>query len=624
MKRKIISLFLAGILMLPCQNFVFVEELSSGEVQQKEINEETQSDILSAGEIGISEEEIPQGEDALSHEEMIPGEGEDVLSQEDTLPGEEELFVENEKEEETELLAEEAQTRASSVKIDSAHFPDKVFREYVKNHFDTNKNGILSAEEIKAATNIEIRESALTSVKGIEYFSELQQFTGHADNLKTVDLRKNKKLRVVSFTSSGIEEIKVEGLTALDQLTLDGNPITELNLKGLTALRRLDIIFCKITELDLTGLKNLKMVEASHGQLTSLKVRGLKKLETLYCHDNYLRELDVTGTDNLSTLMCNGNYMDGIEKVKGVNRELLDSLGDSFCFAPQKVIKKPVLSGIYNSASGVLLKWKEVEGAKEYGIFRRDANWKWERIGTVKYERPAIAPNYQEKTLSFTDTSVKGKNGNSYTYTVRAFGYGMQSSYDTKGKTIIRLMTPSLSNVYNSRNGALVKWKKVDNAEGYQIFRKSGNGVWKKIASVKGANTLSYTDGSVKNNYGNTYMYTVKAFKGKDSSAYNGVGKMLFRLEAPEFTVCKNMSGRKIEVKWENVPQADGYEVQYSTSGKFTWNRSVMIDNNLVQKQRLYNLTKGKQYYVRIRSYKKTNKGTSYSTWNTVKQTISK
>ena len=126
MKRKIISLLLAGILTLPCQNFVFAEELSSGEVQQKEINEETQSDILSAGEIGISEEEIPQGEDALSHEEMIPGEGEDVLSQEDTLPGEEELSVENEKEEETELLAEEAQTRASSVKIDSAHFPDKV------------------------------------------------------------------------------------------------------------------------------------------------------------------------------------------------------------------------------------------------------------------------------------------------------------------------------------------------------------------------------------------------------------------------------------------------------------------------------------------------------------------
>ena len=151
MKRKIISLFLAGILMLPCQNFVFAEELSSGEVQQKEINEETQSDILSAGEIGISEEEIPQGEDALSHEEMIPGEGEDVLSQEDTLPGEEELFVENEKEEETELLAEEAQTRASSVKIDSAHFPDKVFREYVKNHFDTNKNGILRRRRDKSS-----------------------------------------------------------------------------------------------------------------------------------------------------------------------------------------------------------------------------------------------------------------------------------------------------------------------------------------------------------------------------------------------------------------------------------------------------------------------------------------
>lgn len=622
MKRKMLSLFLAGVLTLQSQSFVFAEELSSGEVQQ-EINEETQSDMLSSGESDVSKEETSQDENALPQEDTLPGEGEDVLPQEDTLPAEEELSIENE-EEGTELLAEEEQTRASSIKIDSAHFPDKVFREYVKAQFDTNKNGTLSSGEIKAATTIEIQADDLKSVKGIEYFSELQKFTGYADELKTVDLRKNKKLRLVSFTSSGIEEIKVDGLANLDQLTLGGNPITRLNLNGLTVLRRLDIEFCNIKELDLTGLKNLKMVEASHGQLTSLKVRGLKKLETLYCQDNYLRELDVTGTDNLMILMCYGNYMSGIAKVKGVNQELLDSLNDTFCFSPQNVIEKPVLSGIYNSASGVLLKWKEVEGAQEYGIFRRDANWKWERIGTVKYERPVIASNYQKKTLSFTDTSVKGRNGNSYTYTVRAFGHGIQSSYDTKGKTIIRLMTPSLSNVYNSRNGVLVKWKKVDNADGYQIFRKSGNSGWKKIASVKGADTLSYTDGSVKNNYGNTYAYTVKAYKGKDSSAYNGMGKTLFRLEAPEFTACKNMSGRKIEVKWEGVPQADGYEVQYSTSGKFTWNRSVMIHDNSVQKQRLYNLTKGKRYYVRIRSYKKTDKGMSYSTWNTVNQVVSK
>lgn len=623
MKRKILSLFLAGVLTLQSQSFVFAEELSSGDVQQ-EINKETQSDMLSSGESGVSEEEAPQGEDALPQEEALPGEEEDVLPQDDILPGEEELSVENGEEEGTELIAEEAQTRASSVKIDSVHFPDKVFREYVKKQFDTDKNGTLSSGEIKTATVIEIQEEDLKSVKGIEYFSELQQVTGHADELKTVDLRKNKKLRLISFAGSGIEEIKVEGLAKLDQLTLGGNPITELNLNGLTSLRILDVTFCNIRELDLTGLKNLKTVEASHGQLTSLKVRGLKKLETLYCHANYLRELDVTGTDNLMILMCNGNYMSGIDKVKGVNQELLDSLGDTFCFSPQNVIEKPVLSGIYNSASGVLLKWKEVGGAQEYGIFRRDANWKWERIGTVKYERPVIAPDYKEKTLSFTDTSVKGRNGNSYTYTVRAFGHGMQSSYDTKGKTITRLMTPSLSNVYNSRNGALVKWKKVNNADGYQIFRKSGNSGWKKIASVKGADTLSYTDGSVKNNYGNTYAYTVKAYKGKDTSAYNGVGKTLFRLEAPEFTGCKNMSGRKIEVKWNDVPRADGYEIQYSTSGKFTWNRSVMIHDNSVQKQRLYNLTKGKRYYVRIRSYKKTDKGMSYSTWNTVNQMVSK
>ena len=223
MKRKILSLFLAGVLTLQSQSFVFGEELSSGDVQ-KEINEETQSDTLSSGEIGVSEEETPQSGDALPQEDTLPAE-EEELPQEDTLPAEEELSVENEEEEGTELFAEE-QTRASSVKIDSAHFPDKVFREYVKKQFDTDKNGTLSSGEIKTVTVIEIQEEDLKSVKGIEYFSELQQVTGHADELKTVDLRKNKKLRLISFAGSGIEEIKVEGLSKLDQLTLGGNPIT--------------------------------------------------------------------------------------------------------------------------------------------------------------------------------------------------------------------------------------------------------------------------------------------------------------------------------------------------------------------------------------------------------------
>lgn len=40
MKRKILSFFLAGVLTLQSQSFVFAEELSSGDVQQ-EINEET-------------------------------------------------------------------------------------------------------------------------------------------------------------------------------------------------------------------------------------------------------------------------------------------------------------------------------------------------------------------------------------------------------------------------------------------------------------------------------------------------------------------------------------------------------------------------------------------------------
>lgn len=590
MKRKIILFLSAGLMVLQSPNFIWAEELSSGEVwQEQETNKEMQEDVLSSGEAEVSEEK------------------DDILFQTD------------------EYLPEEGmQSKTSSIKIDSTHFPDKCFQEYVRKQFDTNKDGTLSLEEIDAAVTIEIGQSGLRSVRGIEYFSKLQELKVYGGELANLDVRKNKKLKKLSCTSVRIKDLKVAGLSELEEITADGNYMTELELSGLKRLRKLSVNMCNMKEMDLTGLQNLETVECSYGQLTSLKVKGLKKLKTLYCHNNLLRELDVTGADNLLVLVCNGNYMSGIDKVKGANQELLDALGDTFMFLPQKVVQKTVLSGVYNSASGILLKWKESEGAKEYGVFRRDADGKWERIGTVIDEKPSISPDYKSKTFSFMDTSVKEKNGNSYTYTVRAFNNGMQSDYDSKGRTITRLMTPALSNVYNSRKGALVKWKKVNNAEGYHIFRKPINGGWKKIADVTGENTISYIDTEVANEYGKTYCYTVKAYKGKDSSAYNGVGKTLFRLEAPEFTAHKNMTGRKIEVEWSGVPQADGYEVQYSTSGTFSWNRSVIINGSSIQKQRLYNLTKGKQYYVRIRSYKKTEKGMSYSTWNTVNQIVSK
>ena len=43
---------------------------------------------------------------------------------------------------------------AGDVEIDETNFPDKNFRKYVEDNFDTNKDGILSADEIAAVEEI--------------------------------------------------------------------------------------------------------------------------------------------------------------------------------------------------------------------------------------------------------------------------------------------------------------------------------------------------------------------------------------------------------------------------------------------------------------------------------------
>ena len=59
-------------------------------------------------------------------------------------------------------------------------------------------------------------------------------------------------------------------------------------------------------------------------------------------------------------------------------------------------------------------------------------------------------------------------------------------------------------------------------ATGYIVYRKTGNGGWQKLATVTGNAKISYLDKTAKK--GTTYTYTVKAYYGTSTSAYNTKG----------------------------------------------------------------------------------------------------
>ncbi len=103
---------------------------------------------------------------------------------------------------------EDAQPKGSGVKIDAAHFPDRIFRKYVSDTFDTNHDGYLSKQEREDAFGIYVSSMGITSLKGMEYFPNLYDVFCNNNKLKSLDV----------------------GTSILEGLSCFGNPIEKLDI----------------------------------------------------------------------------------------------------------------------------------------------------------------------------------------------------------------------------------------------------------------------------------------------------------------------------------------------------------------------------------------------------------
>ena len=149
---------------------------------------------------------------------------------------------------------------AGDVAINATNFPDAVFRKYVSENYDSNKDGKLSQKECDAVKEMYLHEepeeirSNITSFKGIENFTELTLFRIYdTEKLSELDTSKNTKLKTLhvwnNSSDSNIKKIDV------------GKSVVSLDL-WMSNVENLDISKC--TELEsfiVKSLKNLNMRE---------------------------------------------------------------------------------------------------------------------------------------------------------------------------------------------------------------------------------------------------------------------------------------------------------------------------------------------------------------------------
>ncbi|MCQ2507490.1 MAG: fibronectin type III domain-containing protein, partial [Dorea sp.] len=90
----------------------------------------------------------------------------------------------------------------------------------------------------------------------------------------------------------------------------------------------------------------------------------------------------------------------------------------------------------------------------------------------------------------------------------------------------------------------------------------------------------------------------------------------IYRLSKPKISSLTNSAAKKMTVKYNKNSKANGYKIQYATSSSFTSAKTVTVTPATTVTKVIASLTKGKTYYVRVRSYKKVSGVTYQSTWS--------
>ena len=195
--------------------------------------------------------------------------------------------------------------QSAGVAIDNNNFPDANFRTIVEG-FDTNNDSSLSDTEIAAVKKINCFRKRITNLKGIEYFTSLNNLWCAENKLTALDVSKNTALTDLYCSSNQLTTLDVSKNTALTDLDCGRNQLTMLDVSKNTALTYLSCGYNQLTTLDVSKNTALTYLSCRNNQLTTLDVSKNTALTKLSCDNNQLTSLDVSNTD-MDDLNCYDN-----------------------------------------------------------------------------------------------------------------------------------------------------------------------------------------------------------------------------------------------------------------------------------------------------------------------------
>ena len=184
--------------------------------------------------------------------------------------------------------------------------------------FDIDGDGKLNHEEIAAVVRIDLggydkadyHDSKLSyesihgikSLKGIEYFRNLQILDCSFNHLEELDIGSFPNLRYLNCAGNIITSLDTSNNPELEILWCCLNKIASLDVSSSTNLQELYCWNNELSELDIRNNTNLEVLFCAKNNLTALDISRNTKLRSISCGRNSIRTLDFSNTPSLSEL----------------------------------------------------------------------------------------------------------------------------------------------------------------------------------------------------------------------------------------------------------------------------------------------------------------------------------
>ena len=229
--------------------------------------------------------------------------------------------------------------------------------------------------------------------------------------------------------------------------------------------------------------------------------------------------------------------------ISAAEADTLQAVAAGESIPGQESFNGPRITGFENTADGTVVYWTAYQNAAKYRLFLWDG-MTWRGLGNTE-------------SLSFTHKGLKSEQ--TYRYTVRALNKDGDfiSDYWKAGDENIFLAPPVIESLETTETGVQVTWNALEGAEQYRVYRRTGNGGWRRVADTAETTLL---DKNVPS--GEKVWYTVRCINadGSDWTSYYNEGKSIFYVATPYVTGFENTNEGTV-IHWGKCDGAARYGV---------------------------------------------------------------